>query len=83
MAKPAFGYHFCATLDGTLAIEADQPYPGAVTLTWKPSAEFPGSAVEVVMPQEVFQSAGLSYFKEVASTPKTKVDAAVPAAASA
>lgn len=47
-----------------LAIEADQPYPGAVTLSWRP-VDGQGRTT-TVMPMSIFAPCALEYVQRIA-----------------
>jgi len=65
------GYHYSASADGAFAIEADAPCPGAVTVTWKPSA-YPGKNAEAVIPQDLFAEVATKYVTEMLENRTTK-----------
>lgn len=69
--KPIVGYHYAASADGQLAIEADAPCEGAVTVTWKPQA-YPGKNAEAVIPQDLFAEVATKYVTEMLENRPTK-----------
>jgi hypothetical protein len=64
------GYHFNSGPEGMLAIEADQPYPGAVTVSWRP-IDGQGRTT-TVMPMSIFAPTALAYVKRIATIQANK-----------
>jgi hypothetical protein len=69
VSEALVGYHFKQSADGAFAIEADEPCPGVVRLTWKPQ-EYPGASATIEMPEVLFLGAAQSYLKERGSKPR-------------
>jgi hypothetical protein len=58
------GCYMKTTFDGALSLQRDEPYPGAVTMLWQPSKEYPGKSVEVIIPADLFLPVILAYARE-------------------
>jgi hypothetical protein len=64
------GFHYKKGPEGVLAIEADSPYPGVVTVTWIP--EGGGKRTESIIPNAIFAPVALEYVKRLASGQPTE-----------